>query len=133
MSPKSTYSAVPSSVSAERVCRLFSWLLLVAVVSFGAARARANSIPLYSFNSSAGANPSASLIQGSDGNFYGTTSQGGASDAGTVFKITSGGSLTTLYSFSFSDGSSPYTSLVVGSDGNFYGTTSQGGAIPRSS
>ena len=58
---------------------------------------------LHSFNVSDGANPVASLVQGSDGNFYGTTSHGGASgsNGGTVFKITPGGALTTLFNFRF--------------------------------
>ena len=67
-------------------------------------------------------------MQGSDGNFYGTTSDGGANSGGTVFKITPGGTLTTLYSFAGSDGADPYAGLVQGSDGNFYGTTCVGGA-----
>src|SRR5438094_3420921 len=88
----------------------------------------ADSVPLYSFNGSDGAYPYAGLVQGSDGNFYGTTGGGGTNGAGTVFKITSGGSFTTLYSFSGSDGATPYGTLVQGSDGNFYGTTVSGGA-----
>ena len=88
----------------------------------------ANSIPLYSFSAGDGANPYAGLVQGNDGNFYGTTLFGGASGYGTVFKITAAGSVTTLYNFSNSDGSAPYAGLVQGSDGNFYGTTAQGGA-----
>ena len=63
-------------------------------------------------------------MQGSDGNFYGTTYYGGANDDGTVFQITPGGSLTTLYSFA--DGQrwgQSLAGLVQGSDSNFYGTT----------
>jgi uncharacterized repeat protein (TIGR03803 family) len=82
---------------------------------------------LYTFPSSPGATgvpplPSA-LIQGTDGNFYGTTKGGGATGNGTVFKITPAGE-TTLYSFTGgSDGGYP-TSLIQGSDGNFYGFAS---------
>jgi uncharacterized repeat protein (TIGR03803 family) len=82
---------------------------------------------LHSFTSTDGAFPYAPLIQGMDGNFYGTTLMGGTSDVGTVFKITPAGALTTLYSFG-NDGIEPQAALVQGSDGNFYGTTSQGGA-----
>jgi uncharacterized repeat protein (TIGR03803 family) len=93
---------------------------------------------LYSFCSQSGctdgAFPEAPLIQGSDGNFYGTTSLGGTGynpysgeAAGTVFKITPSGTLTTLYSFcsqsGCADGASPYAALIQASDGNFYGTT----------
>jgi uncharacterized repeat protein (TIGR03803 family) len=92
---------------------------------------------LYSFCSQTscgdGANPLAGLVQASDGNFYGTTSGGGAYESGTVFKITPTGTLTTLYSFcsqrNCPDGASPYAGLVQGSDGNFYGTTAYGGIL----
>jgi uncharacterized repeat protein (TIGR03803 family) len=87
---------------------------------------------LHSFNSflGEGAVPVAGLVQGSDGNFYGTTLFGGAHFKGTVFKIDATGSLTTLHSFSGSprDGANPLAALVQGSDGNFYGTTGSGGA-----
>ena len=72
-----------------------------------------------------GSSPDAALALGTDGNFYGTTSQGGAGGFGTVFKMTSAGALTTLYSFKdTTDGAVPKASLVQGPDGNFYGTTS---------
>ena len=88
---------------------------------------------LYSFGGQPdGAYPYAVLVQGSDGNFYGTTSSGGFSNQGTIFRITPGGSLTRLYSFctltDCADGYTPFSGLVQGSDGNFYGTTSNGGA-----
>lgn len=76
-----------------------------------------------------GADPSAGLVQGSDGNLYGTTFSGGASGAGTVFKITPAGTLTTMASFNGTNGQNPdFGSLVQGTDGNFYGTTFAGGA-----
>jgi uncharacterized repeat protein (TIGR03803 family) len=91
---------------------------------------------LYNFcsqtNCADGTAPTAGLVQATDGNFYGTTYSGGSNADGTVFKITSSGTLTTLYSFcsqpSCTDGYSPYAGLVQGSDTNFYGTTSVGGA-----
>jgi uncharacterized repeat protein (TIGR03803 family) len=64
------------------------------------------------------------LIQGSDGNFYGTTEIGGANNAGTVFKLTPEDSETILYSFAAGNG--PSGGLVQGSDGNFYGTSGGG-------
>jgi uncharacterized repeat protein (TIGR03803 family) len=83
---------------------------------------------LYEFSyGSGGANPFAGLVQGSDGNFYGTTVAGGTNNEGTVFKITPAGALTTLYSFVGSDGRFPQEALVQGTDGNFYGTTPSGG------
>jgi uncharacterized repeat protein (TIGR03803 family) len=69
------------------------------------------------------------LVQGSDGNFYGTTAFGGSHNSGTVFRISSSGSYTSLYSFGNqpNDGAYSYAGLVQGSDGNFYGTTGRGG------
>ena len=78
----------------------------------------------------------AGLVQGTDGNFYGTTPYGGASSAcdnafpagcGTIFKITARGTLTTLYSFGSNDDAYPFDGLVQGTDGSFYGTTWVGG------
>jgi uncharacterized repeat protein (TIGR03803 family) len=69
----------------------------------------------------------AGLVQASDGNFYGTTYAGGANSDGTVFKITSAGTLTVLHSFATSDGYHSYSRLVQGTDGNLYGTAFAGG------
>jgi uncharacterized repeat protein (TIGR03803 family) len=87
---------------------------------------------LYSFSGAPdGAEPFGALVQGADGNFYGTTALAGVNSAGTVFKITPAGTLTTLYSFcaqsGCADGQYPYAGLVQGADGNFYGTTYSGG------
>jgi uncharacterized repeat protein (TIGR03803 family) len=95
---------------------------------------------LASFNGTDGAEPQyMSLVQGTDGNYYGTTLPGGSnyggsnSGEGTVFKLTPGGTLTALYSFCVAgyppcpDGAGPWGSLVLGLDGNFYGTTVGGG------
>ena len=71
--------------------------------------------------------PEAGLVQGTDGNFYGTTANGGTNGYGTVFKITPAGMLTVLYSFDSTDGANPWAGLVQGTDGNFYGTTTYGG------
>ena len=71
--------------------------------------------------------PQDGLMQGSDGNFYGTTFRGGASNEGTVFKMTPAGALTTLVEFTGNGGtkigSLPSGCLMQGSDGNIYGTT----------
>ena len=83
---------------------------------------------LYALNYTDGAYPFAGLIQGSDGNFYGTTYTGYGDGNGTVFSITPGGTLTTLVAFDgFDDGAHPETPLVEGADGSLYGTTSAGG------
>jgi uncharacterized repeat protein (TIGR03803 family) len=92
---------------------------------------------LYSFCSQSGCTdglyPMAALVQASNGNFYGTTSEGGANSGGTVFKITLSGKLTTLHNFNFTDGAYPSAQLVQATDGNFYGTTQGGGANCASS
>jgi uncharacterized repeat protein (TIGR03803 family) len=76
-----------------------------------------------------GANPGKGLMQGSDGNFYGVTQNGGIYNFGTIFRITPAGAETVLYSFgaSTSDGLQPFAVLIQDSDGNFYGTTNSGG------
>jgi uncharacterized repeat protein (TIGR03803 family) len=79
-------------------------------------------------NCSDGFFPYAGLVEGTDGEFYGTTAEGGASNDGTVFRITSAGILTTLHSFDGSDGSFPLGTLIQATDGSFYGTTEMGGA-----
>ena len=97
----------------------------------------------------AGETPTQSLVQASNGNFYGTTSTGGLSDdthcpagCGMVFQITPSGALTILYKFGLgagggvpvlpapiqtNDGLLPSSALIQASDGNFYGTTRAGG------
>jgi len=85
---------------------------------------------LHSFTGSDGSDPYASLLQASDGNFYGTTSAGGANNNGTVFQLTPSGTLTTLHSFNqfiLDDGNQPYGWLIEARDGNLYGTTAHGG------
>jgi len=91
---------------------------------------------LYSFCSQPGCVdgdlPVAGLIQATNGDFYGTTFDGGANGSyGTIFKITPSGTLTTLYSFcsqpGCTDGAFPYAGLVQGSDGSLYGAAAGGG------
>jgi len=91
---------------------------------------------LYSFCSQGGctdgANPEAGLVQATNGGLYGTTEAGGANGAGTVFKITPSGTLTTLHSFcsqsGCTDGAYPEAGLVQATNGDLYGTTNVGGA-----
>jgi len=86
---------------------------------------------LHSFNQSDGSNPYAGLMQATNGNLYGTTSAGGANGDGTVFQITTGGTLTTLHNFNHLspiDGAQPYGGLIQARDGNLYGTTNRGGS-----
>jgi uncharacterized repeat protein (TIGR03803 family) len=84
---------------------------------------------VHNFMGSDGSAPTSGLTLDTDGNFYGTTSAGGANGAGTVFQI-NGATLAfkTLYSFTNgSDGGTPYAPVVEGTNGLLYGTTSVGG------
>ena len=85
---------------------------------------------LVSFDVLNGANPGTmSLVQGTDGNLYGTTPGGGSTDIyGAVFKITPSGALTVMHSFVGTDGAFSVSGVIQGTDGNFYGTTEEGGA-----
>src|ERR1017187_6562521 len=105
-------------------------LLWAAVLALHVFRAQAGVVftNLHSFTgTNNGANPYAGLVQGSDGNLYGTTSSGGQYNLGTVYKFGTNGALTGLYSFDGTNGAAPYAALVQGADGNFYGTTYAGG------
>jgi len=91
---------------------------------------------LHSFHGTDGRNPVGALVEGSDGNFYGTTTglppgQGwGIHEkcSGTVFVIAPSGRLTTLHTFGTTDGAEPIGGLVQATDGSFYGTTYEGGS-----
>jgi uncharacterized repeat protein (TIGR03803 family) len=89
---------------------------------------------LASFDNSTGADPRGALTVGTDGNLYGTTAKGGplyylnGYDDGTVFQVTTNGTLTSLVSFYGFDGEFPVAGLTLGNDGNFYGTTPDGGS-----
>jgi uncharacterized repeat protein (TIGR03803 family) len=94
---------------------------------------------LHNFDGTDGYEPSAPLVQATNGDFYGTTNAGGAYvQGGTVFKITPSGTLTTLYSFcsqggfpSCTDGYYPEDAgLVQAPNGELYGTTEGGGVVP---
>ena len=93
---------------------------------------------LVSFDGTNGATPAAALTLGKHGNFYGTTFYGGTNlngglGYGTVFKMTTNGTLTTLISFfspfANTNGAFPAAALTLGNGGNFYGTTSGGGSF----
>jgi uncharacterized repeat protein (TIGR03803 family) len=82
----------------------------------------------FSGSASDGAYPTAPLIQVADGYLYGTTSGGGQSGLGTIFRTdTTGSNFSVLHSFSGGDGQYPYAGLIQATDGSFYGTASQGG------
>ena len=94
-----------------------------------------NLMTLASFGSSLtdGTAPYAGLTLGADGNFYGTTIAGGTNQlggvntTGTIFRVTTNGTLTIVASFNGSNGSYPECKLTIGPNGSFYGTTAYGG------
>jgi uncharacterized repeat protein (TIGR03803 family) len=84
---------------------------------------------IYQFDQTHGAGPFSPVIQGTDGNFYGTTTAGGSSGFGVAFRLTSAGVITVLHDFNGTDGEKPLAGLVQADDGNIYGTTSAGGTL----
>ena len=115
-----------------RVRKLSGWKTAGAVFLVCAATAIASPAQtfatLVNFDGTDGTNPEAGLVQATNGNFYGTTYDGGADGQGTVFKTTLGGKLTKLHSFDTTDGALPAAGLVQAPNGDFYGTTYLGGA-----
>lgn len=86
---------------------------------------------LYSFPLSP-QSPDAPLIEGTNGNFYGTTVSGGLYNAGTIFMVTPNGERTILAHFNGLNGINPQAALLQASDGNIYGTANYGGTAPGS-
>jgi uncharacterized repeat protein (TIGR03803 family) len=144
--PPVTANTEETLMKSERFIRwLIDWKWACALFLFCTATALASPAGtftnLVSFNGSNGQFPwNTALVQGLDGDFYGTTNGGGIvsrscgafNSCGTIFKITPNGTLTTLYKFcsqiNCADGVAPYAGLVLATDGNFYGTTPGGGA-----
>jgi uncharacterized repeat protein (TIGR03803 family) len=89
---------------------------------------------MHTFHGTTGGSPSAGLIFDAAGNLYGTTAEGGAQQAGTVFQLTPGTkgtwTFTTIHSFNTNghDGTTPLAGLTLDGAGNLYGTTSAGGS-----
>src|SRR3954468_21571575 len=109
-----------------------SEFILALALTSASAYADATFTTVFSFPGAA-AKPTTAVLQGSDGNFYGTTGDGGAIGAGAVYRVTPAGVVTTLYSFTDgADGSLPRAPLVAGTDGNFFGTTVRGKSDPNS-
>jgi uncharacterized repeat protein (TIGR03803 family) len=106
---------------------------IIAVLLCLPAAAQVDRAPIFTtlanFDGTNGADPGyVSLVQGTDGSFYGTTQYGGTYGNGTIFKIATSGIFSTLYSFNSTDGNLPIAGLVEAADAVFYGTTYQGGA-----
>jgi len=113
-----------------RVAKLASMVFLVCMASAIASRAQSFT-SLVSFDEANGDNPYSALVQGANGNFYGTTASEYGTGYGTVFEMTPAGDVTTLYNFcsltNCIDGAYPVSGLTQARNGNFYGTTNAGG------
>jgi uncharacterized repeat protein (TIGR03803 family) len=106
-------------------------VLVPAVLATRSVQAQTYTV-LYSFNSYStdGQSPYAGLVRDAVGNLYGTTSEGGTSGSGVVFKLDTTGNETVLYSFTGGDdGANPYAGLIRDGAGNLYGTAVYGGAL----
>jgi uncharacterized repeat protein (TIGR03803 family) len=89
---------------------------------------------IYQFDQDHGQFVTSPLIQATDGNLYGTAFQGGANNCGTIFKLTTSGSLLWYYSFPCGQGgANPIGPLLQAADGNFYGTTRAGQVVAMAS
>jgi uncharacterized repeat protein (TIGR03803 family) len=110
--------------------QILIFVLLLVSASLGATGQTFTT--LATFEGTNGSGPFAPLVQGSDGNFYGTTVVGGENGMGVVFSLNSAGTMNVLYNFCSQtnciDGATPWGGLVQTSDGIFYGTTTYGGA-----
>ncbi len=110
-----------------KVCGLYNGGMAYKITTAGAFT------PIHSFagGASDAQNPQGALIQGSDGNLWGTSYAGGPTGSGTVFKMTTAGKVTVVYQFEecglATTGCNPAAGLVQGTDGNYYGTALSGG------
>ncbi len=137
---------LPHSLGQPRLAWLTTWLLSALCLLGWTTVSVAGPTVLYSFSApqfpenlpvtnSDGLSPGSAMILGSDGNLYGTTLRGGASGAGTIFRLSLPGGLANLYSFppaTNASGEVAYdlvpNGLVEGADGFLYGTTRRGGS-----
>ena len=83
----------------------------------------------HSFSDADGAYPIGGVVADASGNLYGTTSAGGAANAGVVYKLDTSANYNVLYNFTGgADGNDPQAGVVLDALGNLYGTTLSGGA-----
>ncbi len=116
----------------KQTVRITALIALASCVFTTSALSKTTFKTLVNFNGTNGSFPgSAPMVQGANGNLYGTTSSGGKNNGGTVFELTPAGKLTTLYNFcskiNCADGEAPEAALLLATNGNFYGTTLKGG------
>lgn len=80
---------------------------------------------LHDFDVLQGQQPYGTVVQGTDGFLYGTTTKGGLYEAGTIFKMTADGSaFSVIHNFVEEY---PYGGLLLGSNGALFGVTESGG------
>ena len=133
----STYSVLLGSQPPGQVCTIANGsgvITNVNVTDITVGCATGSVATIHAFSGGAGGRyPDSGLTAGPDGDFYGTTTFGGAYGLGTVYKITPAGVHTVLYSFTGGpgDGQNPASGLELGDDGVFYATTTAGGAFGR--
>ena len=126
-----------AAIDLKRTCVAF--LVCAAAVTASPAQTLTTLVdfwPGLATSQASGDYPGTALVQGVDGNLYGTKSESGGiiaaspnTGSGTLFKVTPGGALTALHTFAGSDGARPVAALIQATDGNFYGTTYAGGPI----
>ena len=130
-----TYSVLIGTPPPGQVCTVTNGSGVIAhanITNVNVACTTGPETTLYAFSGGADGNyPDSGLTAGPDGNFYGTTTSGGANNLGTIYKITPAGTKTVLYSFAgdTDDGQYPASGLELGNDGAFYLTTTAGGAF----
>ena len=129
--PPTPLFSLRTNARAARVllCRLLLFCAATAIAASAQSFTSLYSFPCTQSGCPDGNRPTGALVQGVDGNFYGTTVAGGTTNVGTAFKITPSGTLTSLHSFDKTDGLYPFAGLLLASDGNFYGTTATGGNL----
>ena len=127
-----------NTISKSTTALALASLMMSGLITIQSAQAQSFNL-LHSFCSKAdcpdGAGPVAALIQATDGNLYGTTGSGDDIGCGSVFRITTGGTLTTLASFDCSNGRNPVSALIQGLNGALYGTAAWAGTkiVPANS
>lgn len=128
-----SYSVSIAAEPADQVCTIVNAQGTIAnqnVTNVNVSCVTSGEKPLYAFSGAAdGSYPDSGLTEGLDGNLYGTTIRGGASDVGTVYRLTPDGRHTVIYSFTNgpADGQNPASGLELADDGTFYATTTAGG------
>ncbi len=74
-----------------------------------------------------GLNEVGGLVEATDGNFYGTNSEGGANGAGVLYRVSPAGDFAVLHNFDLNTGGNPQNTLMQHTNGILYGTTAVGG------